>query len=407
MPRHRYNPHGGAVTASPVDALTGDDGTWEELLDAIAPVVYRRLLGMGASHADAEDVTQDALIAVWGKRDVLPASLEVARSYAFVCSRNIYVDLRRRTYKVVPMPDEAIRDRVIDPNPGPPELAEQAALRGALAAALLTLPPRDRALLVDTDIHGMDGEELNERYDSTANALKQRRWRSRRRLWIEMESWSPNPAPLACPLLMLRRLTHPFRHLIRRWNDIVVALGIPTAAVIAAVLTVVIGSWPPHAHRTPSPTLAAPGDTAYNAPVAARDTERDQRDPSARTSRVPRTAGPGVDTTQRHLPSICVQLAGPLGSGEDDETDVLVLRLPEPVGELTIRQRLIAVCWAPDVPVADCHTDGDPEYGIPPPRPPAPFAPTSGSTATAPVRKTRRNKSSSPSSPATDRLRVS
>ncbi|QDU65624.1 RNA polymerase sigma factor [Engelhardtia mirabilis] len=127
--------------------------TWFELE---RPVVYRLCLGFLADSAEADDVTQDALLRL---RDRIE-SWDPQRPYEpwrntlvlNLCRDRIRRRTRREHHEQIAAGDTA----AILPDPS--DVAQAEELRTALAAALALLPPREREAFVLHDLEGMDSE---------------------------------------------------------------------------------------------------------------------------------------------------------------------------------------------------------------------------------------------------------
>jgi RNA polymerase sigma-70 factor (ECF subfamily) len=144
---------------------------------AYHPAVYAWLLRKGASHADAEDLAQETMLRTWRERHNHETP-EHARRFVYTVASTALIDLcRRADRQVAARPD--FDDVVLGSAACPSDEAVRSEQRRALGAALGALPAADRALLIDSEVHGMTTEELAERYQGSLGALRIRWWRSR------------------------------------------------------------------------------------------------------------------------------------------------------------------------------------------------------------------------------------
>lgn len=155
-------------------------------LDALTRAAGDRLLAAGrrycASQADAEDAVQDALVAAgthladW--RGEGPLEGWVVRMVARACAR------MRRGRKNDPRWN--LRDVDVAGGTDPESEARRAELAGRLGAALATLAPEDRAILLLAEAEGWTGPEIAAETGLSPEAVRARLSRARRRLRAQL-----------------------------------------------------------------------------------------------------------------------------------------------------------------------------------------------------------------------------
>jgi len=127
----------------------------------------------------AEDATQETFFAAY-------RALKTFRGGAFrgwlfrIASNQCYDQLRRRQrHRTEALPDEPL---VLDPLPGPDQLALGAELAAALGKAIGQLPPEQRLCVLLIDVQGLDYDEAAQAMDVNLGTLKSRLSRARAQL---------------------------------------------------------------------------------------------------------------------------------------------------------------------------------------------------------------------------------
>ncbi|GAB3970423.1 RNA polymerase subunit sigma-70 [Plantactinospora veratri] len=150
--------------------------------------------------ADADDLTQETFLRAWRARDAFQERAS-ARTWLYRIATNVFLDSRKAAERrAVPGGDIFEWDTRIGPYPdallgGEPvaDLAAAELVELALIAALMHLPPRQRAAFILRDIHGWTPAEIAQILNvavSTANSLLQRaRDTVRRHVPDDPQSW--------------------------------------------------------------------------------------------------------------------------------------------------------------------------------------------------------------------------
>lgn len=126
-------------------AEDGDRNAFAQLFEHFAPRVKAYMLRLGSDGADAEELTQEALAAVWRKAGQYDATKAGAATWIFTIARNLRIDTFRKENRpeldpndpaLVPEPDRAADETVF---------ASQQAQR--VQAALADLPEEQRRVV--------------------------------------------------------------------------------------------------------------------------------------------------------------------------------------------------------------------------------------------------------------------
>ena len=149
-----------------LQGLAGDGAAHRELLRTLAGLLrgyFRRRLGDEA--ADLEDLVQDTLLAIHLRRDTYDTAQPFS-PWAYAVARYKLMDhfRRRGVRRHVPLEDagELVGD----------ETAESGAARRDLDKLLMTLPDRQRTLVMDVRITGLSMEEAATKAGMTVTAVK-------------------------------------------------------------------------------------------------------------------------------------------------------------------------------------------------------------------------------------------
>lgn len=160
-------------------ARGGDRDAMEALLGLLYDHIHAVCRRICANDADADDTTQDALIAVVRALPDFDGRAAV-RTWAHRIATNAALDeLRRRARRPVPSDGDTQMDHA---SPTVPELDERVADRLDLDEALTRLAPEFRAAVVLRDVIGMEYAEIATTLDIPVGTVRSRIARGRRRL---------------------------------------------------------------------------------------------------------------------------------------------------------------------------------------------------------------------------------
>lgn len=166
---------GGAMAA----AQRGDEDAYRSLLQELLPLVRRQVRARIGSPADAEDVVQNALIAIHRGRHTYRSERPFGpwlRAVVRNCVIDWFRERGRRARETAVEEPEIFSEGVRDEEPGAHELAP------ALAAALAALPAKQRQAVELIHVHGLTVAEAAVEAGVTPGALKVRAHRGYRAL---------------------------------------------------------------------------------------------------------------------------------------------------------------------------------------------------------------------------------
>ncbi|HNB27601.1 MAG TPA: sigma-70 family RNA polymerase sigma factor [Alphaproteobacteria bacterium] len=126
-------------------AERGDRESFAALYAHYAPRVKSYLIRMGGADA-AEEMAQEAMLAVWRKAALFDPAKASAGTWIFTIARNLYIDRRRKERRPEIDPDDPMLTGEAEPGAEAALAARQA--ETALRAALSSLSP-DQARVVE------------------------------------------------------------------------------------------------------------------------------------------------------------------------------------------------------------------------------------------------------------------
>jgi RNA polymerase sigma factor (sigma-70 family) len=169
----------------PDDALlrlyaNGDSRAAAELTARLAPRVFGVAMRVMNSHAEAEDVTQEAMLRLWKMApDWQPGTAQIS-TWLYRVAMNLCIDRKRRArggyvdLDAVPEPP--------DPGRSAAEQMQEGARQDALQAALMQLPERQRQAVVLRHLEELSNPEIAAIMDITVEAVESLTARGKRAL---------------------------------------------------------------------------------------------------------------------------------------------------------------------------------------------------------------------------------
>lgn len=149
-----------------IRGLNGDRAAYAELLGLLTPFL-RGIIGrrLGAQSAEAEDLVQEALLAIHVKRQTYDRA-QPFTPWAYAIARYKLLDHFRRAGVRRSIPLEDAGDLFATGNP------EEGAVRRDVTRLLEFLPERQRALMRDVKLTGLSISEAAERGGMSETAAK-------------------------------------------------------------------------------------------------------------------------------------------------------------------------------------------------------------------------------------------
>jgi len=142
------------------------------LFELFAPRIKSMMLRLGADAAQAEDLTQEALLAVWRKAHLYSPDKGAASTWIFTIARNLRIDLvRRQSNKpwvdldTVEMPSDA---------PIATQTVETAQVIDRVSRALERLPEEQRKVVELSFVQDLAHSEIAERIGIPLGTVKSR-----------------------------------------------------------------------------------------------------------------------------------------------------------------------------------------------------------------------------------------
>jgi RNA polymerase sigma-70 factor, ECF subfamily len=162
-------------------ARSGEPGALEELLERHQSQIYRFGMGMCRDDEDAKDVLQDTLLSVARNFKDFRGGSSIS-TWLYSIARSFCVKKRRKS-KFAPneaaAPLEGEADRVADPATPADEALASREVEGALHAAISSLEPMYREVLLLRDVEGLTAPEVAQVTGASVQAVKSRLHRAR------------------------------------------------------------------------------------------------------------------------------------------------------------------------------------------------------------------------------------
>lgn len=157
---------------------SGDPRAARVLTERLAPRIMALAVRMLGDRADAEDVTQEAMLRLWRVApDWQDRGASVA-TWLYRVAGNLCIDRLRRRRPV----DGIDTTAIADPAPGPQRGIEAAEQAAALQAALAALPERQRLAVVLRHLEERGNAEIAAVLDTSIEAVESLLARARRSL---------------------------------------------------------------------------------------------------------------------------------------------------------------------------------------------------------------------------------
>jgi RNA polymerase sigma-70 factor, ECF subfamily len=163
----------------------GDRRAASALVEAVSPKVWRVAWRLLRNSAEAEDVTQDAMIRIWKVAPTWKPGRAKFETWLHQVTTNLCFDRLRKAGRFV---DETAAPEPSDTAPLPDAHLAGPALRARIDLALAALPDRQRAAIILTHYEGLSGKDAGEVLGISVDALESLLARGRRALRSMLEN---------------------------------------------------------------------------------------------------------------------------------------------------------------------------------------------------------------------------
>jgi len=177
--------------------VAGDEEAFVCLYRRWRPALHRFALGMTGCPATADDVVQDTFMVLMREGARYDASRGAVSSYLRGIARHLVHRRLRRESRVVELPDGHVDGRADDSaaNPGPADLLLRKDEVRRVHAALLSVTPKLREVLVLCELQGVTYAEAAEALEVPIGTVRSRLFRAREALAGRLkEDAAPSPA---------------------------------------------------------------------------------------------------------------------------------------------------------------------------------------------------------------------
>jgi RNA polymerase sigma-70 factor (ECF subfamily) len=151
--------------------------------------IYRYVLGLVKSPAEAEDLTQDTFLRAYRYGDSL-RDPEAVRGWLYRIATHVCLDRLRQRKPLISLDSEEGEDRAEPPvseSPSPLDVSERKETSACVQRCLDFLPDKYRAVILLHEAHSLTAPEIADLLGVTLTTVKIRLHRARRKLQQVME----------------------------------------------------------------------------------------------------------------------------------------------------------------------------------------------------------------------------
>jgi RNA polymerase sigma-70 factor (ECF subfamily) len=159
---------------------SGDQNAAPALTDRLAPRAFRLALRVSGNEADAEEITQDAMLRLWQNAANWDGGGAKPSTWLYRVVLNLSIDRQRRSRRFTVGLDAV--DDPIDDAPAASEVVQNASRNDALQQALMELPTRQRQAVVLRHFDGLSNGEIAEVLEIGIEAVESLTARGKRAL---------------------------------------------------------------------------------------------------------------------------------------------------------------------------------------------------------------------------------
>ena len=170
--------------------------SWEQIVADHRGFVLRRAMWLTRNPHDAEDLTHDVFIRVFGALDSYVPGGNF-HGWLYRITTNLYLDqVRRRNRIRFDGLSEAQERRLVSSEPDPADAVHDALLEPRLQQALDALPPVFREVVVLRDVHGLSYDQVARTLGVKQATVRTRIHRGRARLRVALTPAAQEPVPV-------------------------------------------------------------------------------------------------------------------------------------------------------------------------------------------------------------------
>lgn len=150
-----------------------DSDAFRALFDHFAPRVRSFLMNRRVPSAQADDMTQDVMLAIWRRASSYDPGKASAATWIYTIARNVHIDHYRKVVRARKIDEH---DPQFQPpeHPLPDDLYERSQASESVAGAMATLPPDQKQVLELAFTQGLSHSEIAERLAVPLGTVKSR-----------------------------------------------------------------------------------------------------------------------------------------------------------------------------------------------------------------------------------------
>ena len=154
-------------------AAERDRSAYRTLFDHFAPRIRAFLLRRSLSPAQADDLTQDAMLAIWRRAESYDPAKAAVATWVYSIARNLHIDYFRKTARASRVD---LKDPSLQPveEPTADELYDRSQSVDAVVVALAGLPDEQRLVLDLAYMEGCSHSEIADRLGMPLGTVKSR-----------------------------------------------------------------------------------------------------------------------------------------------------------------------------------------------------------------------------------------
>ena len=150
-----------------------DGDAFRALFDHFAPRVRSFLINRRVAPAQADDMTQDVMLAIWRRASSYDPRKASAATWIYTIARNVHIDHYRKTMRALKVDEN---DPQFQPpeHPLPDDLYERSEASDSVAGAMAELPEDQKEVLRLAFTEGLSHSEIADRLSVPLGTVKSR-----------------------------------------------------------------------------------------------------------------------------------------------------------------------------------------------------------------------------------------